>query len=157
MARKSEGKVSTLHSREWTRLAGRERLLLGCAAMGFIVVFSVAFWLEPDPRGHGTHEQMGLLPCATSFLLGIPCPFCGMTTSFSLMAHGRPFLAFQTQAAGAVLFVACVVAFLASVAGFATGRFPPLVHYSTVGRWFWKVGLAILILSWVYKMMSSAH
>src|SRR4051794_5757921 len=56
-------------------------LLLG----GFIV----AYWLEPDPRGFGTHQRLGLPPCTIRSLCGFPCPSCGMTTSFACFIKGR--------------------------------------------------------------------
>ena len=35
------------------------RLLMGLFAAGMIAVFAVACWLQPDPRGFGTHLQLG--------------------------------------------------------------------------------------------------
>ncbi|NBO19844.1 MAG: DUF2752 domain-containing protein, partial [Proteobacteria bacterium] len=39
-------------------------------------------WLTPDARGLGTHEQLGLPPCGFYLWYGLPCPSCGMTTSW---------------------------------------------------------------------------
>ena len=55
-------------------------LLLGA---GIVVVFGIAVWLKPDPRGFGTHQQLGLPPCTFRSLTGTNCPHCGLTTSFS--------------------------------------------------------------------------
>lgn len=51
------------------------------------VALSVALWLEPNPQGHGTHTQLGLPPCGFLVVTGLPCPGCGMTTSFSNMVR----------------------------------------------------------------------
>lgn len=59
--------------------------------------------LEPDPRGHGTHEQLGAPPCAAMFILGLPCPGCGVTTAVTLVGEGRPLAAFVVQPFGALL------------------------------------------------------
>ena len=37
--------------------------------------------LEPDPRGFGTHEQLGLTPCYFQELTGHVCLLCGGTTA----------------------------------------------------------------------------
>jgi hypothetical protein len=64
------------------------RLALVLVALGWVMVFAIAGWLKPDPRGMGTHEQLGLPPCTFYEVTGIPCPSCGMTTSFCHFFHG---------------------------------------------------------------------
>ena len=66
-------------------------------------VLGIARWLAPSPAGVGTHQQLGLAPCTLLTLTGWPCPMCGMTTTFSLMAHGRPIEALWNQPFGVVL------------------------------------------------------
>jgi hypothetical protein len=58
-----------------------------------VVVFALAAWIHPydadgRPRSMATHTQLGLPPCSMVLLTGKPCPACGMTTSFALLAHG---------------------------------------------------------------------
>ena len=62
--------------------------------------FALAYALEPDPRGFGTHQSLGLPPCTFRALFGIPCPSCGMTTSFSHFMHGNLWQAFRANAGG---------------------------------------------------------
>jgi hypothetical protein len=63
-------------------------------AIGSVLVFSIALWLDPyrDAEGSarvmGTHQQLGLPPCSFADKTGVPCPACGMTTSFSLLIRG---------------------------------------------------------------------
>jgi Protein of unknown function (DUF2752) len=45
--------------------------------------------LEPSPAGHGTHVQLGLPPCGFLALTGLPCPGCGLTTSFVHLLRGE--------------------------------------------------------------------
>lgn len=72
-------------------------------------VLGIARWLDPSPLGYGTHTQLGLGGCTMLTLTGWPCPMCGMTTTFALLAHGRVGEAFLNQPFGPVLF-ACTVA-----------------------------------------------
>ncbi len=65
--------------------------------------------LEPDPRGFGTHQRLGLPPCTFRALFDIPCPSCGMTTSFSHFMHGNIWQAFRANAGGGVLAIICLV------------------------------------------------
>jgi hypothetical protein len=91
------------------RLAGATRvgLVLGAAALAALLV--VARCLEPDERGHGTHEQLGLPACAFRATTGEPCPACGLTTAFAWFARGRIDRAIGANAAGGLLAPACVV------------------------------------------------
>src|SRR4051794_39130403 len=65
----------------------------------------VAHSLHPSARGFGTHEQLGLPPCVFLQLTGIPCPSCGLTTSFAHAAHWHWLASFTTQPFGFVAFL----------------------------------------------------
>ena len=119
------------------------------------VVLGLARWLTPDPSGVGTHIQLGLEPCAIMSWLNFPCPMCGMTTTFSLMAHFRPIDAFVNQPFGVVLFIATVIVFAiaAQEIAFPRKRWQRLWQL-TFGREMYVVsGLLVGMLSaWVYKI-----
>lgn len=68
-------------------------------------VVATAARLEPDPRGFGTHERLGLAPCDFLIRTGRPCLSCGMTTAFAAMAHGKIGAAVHANPYGAALFV----------------------------------------------------
>ena len=110
--------------------ARRERLLAtGFAVIG-VSVFLLAAILNPyddagRPRSHGTHRQLGLPACTLKSLTGVGCPSCGMTTTFSLLMHGNPVAAWNTNWAGCVIAVLAFVGttwFLAVAAGLPPGR-----------------------------------
>lgn len=79
---------------------------LTCYALAALAALAIAlsFFMSPDPRGHGSHEQLGLPPCVTLTALRAPCPFCGMTTSFCNMSHGRFVEAFRSHPTGPLLY-----------------------------------------------------
>lgn len=68
----------------------------------FVVI--VATLLEPDPSGHGTHQQLGLAGCPWLSVFGKPCPTCGLTTCFSAIMHGDLALATKAHPLGLLVF-----------------------------------------------------
>ena len=87
------------------RPTGTVRIGLLVVAIGLIGIFSIAVWLQPDSRGFGTHQQLGLPPCQLRQFLGIPCPHCGMTTSFSHVVRGNFRSALESNPLGIPLSV----------------------------------------------------
>jgi hypothetical protein len=66
--------------------------LIGVALL-LTSVFVIAACLNPyeadgTRRTSGTHTQMGLGECGFLKYTGVPCPSCGMTTSFALLVRG---------------------------------------------------------------------
>jgi hypothetical protein len=93
--------------RLWVRVG-----LLAIAA-GLLVVFGIALWLKPyDDEGlplrMETHRQLGLPSCQFYFVTGLPCPSCGMTTSFALLMHGDPWNSLRANAVGTLLACFCL-------------------------------------------------
>lgn len=86
--------------------------------LSWVFVVVVALWLRPSHFGHGTHQQLGLPPCPSVLLYGRPCPGCGLTTSFTHLAHGNFAMAFQTHPLGPLLFLAWGVTALMCLYGF---------------------------------------
>jgi hypothetical protein len=85
------------------------RLLWAAAGTAAAAVLLVARWLTPDPSGMGTHVQLGLPPCGFFYLTRLPCPTCGLTTSFAHMARLQVTLAFDAHWLGPPLFALTVV------------------------------------------------
>lgn len=77
-------------------------------ALGLTAVFGVALWLDPylpdgSPRRMATHRQLGLPPCTFYAVTGLPCPSCGMTTSFALLVRGDVVNSARANAVGTIL------------------------------------------------------
>ncbi|MCG8450556.1 MAG: DUF2752 domain-containing protein [Pirellulales bacterium] len=80
-----------------------QRILLAAVAAGGLLLLMAARYLEPDPRGFGTHEQLGLTPCYFRQSTGHICPTCGMTTAWAHALRGDIGRAASTNLGGALL------------------------------------------------------
>ena len=47
-----------------------------------------------------THRQLGLPPCTFKEMTGLPCPSCGMTSSFALLVRGDVMNSLRANAVG---------------------------------------------------------
>lgn len=103
-------------------LSGRSRFLAATVGGGLLALLVVASQLQPDPRGLGTHQQLGLPPCTFSMLFGQRCPACGMTTSWSLVTHGRVSEALNNHISGTVLAGLALTGGLTAVVAAARGK-----------------------------------
>jgi hypothetical protein len=95
--------------------------------LGLAVVFGAACWLNPygaDGRALrlGTHQRLGLPPCTFYALTGLPCPSCGMTTSFALLVRGDLGSSLKANAVGTLLALIGIVLVPWSVACLVRGR-----------------------------------
>ena len=88
------------------------RALAAAVAGCCLGVLVLAAWLPPSPTGTGTHtSSLGLPPCSFLVTTRLPCPACGMTTSFSWFAKGNLPASLYVQPMGTVLALlaaACV-------------------------------------------------
>ena len=123
-------------------------------------VLALARWLTPDPTGVGTHTQLGLQPCAVLSWVGFPCPMCGMTTTFSLLAHFRLGDALVTQPFGVVLFAMTVMIALLSTVEIAhpRNRWDRLLQRISGKETQLLTALILgMALGWVYKIAAMGY
>ena len=130
----------------------RARMVGAGALMVCAALVAVAAWLTPDGRGFGTHTQLTHGPCVFQWFTGLPCPTCGMTTSFAHMARFQVLRAVKVQPAGAVIFAAIVALIPMSVLCIAAGRMPR-VHVRP--NWIAVPALILLVAGWAYKILVS--
>ncbi len=128
--------------------------VLATATLGVLVTAAA---VTPRSSGFGTHEELGLPPCGWLMATGSPCPSCGMTTSFSLLAHGEPLEAVRTNPMGVVLAVLAAVVFWgaahAALTGARMGVWKGWGGGIKTGRLWWTIG-GLWALSWAYKVMT---
>ena len=121
--------------------------------VGIAAVLLLSFMLSADPRLFGTHEQLGLPPCPSREMLGVSCPSCGMTTSFTLLSHGRVGSAFQANYFGPALY-AIMLAYGALLLSFVVRR--KRIRYEGPSRLPLLVALGVLalyILTWGVRVL----
>ncbi|MDG2055201.1 MAG: DUF2752 domain-containing protein [Phycisphaerales bacterium] len=116
-------------------------------------LLGIAVSLSPDPDGYGTHAQLGLPACSWMSGFGIPCPTCGMTTSFSHAVKGELGHAFMAQPLGAILAVVTAAILLLGVYVAITGsRVANRLAGPFRARWLWTIS-AVVLVAWGYKIL----
>ncbi len=90
--------------------------------LGLIALLILARTLSPDPSGIGTHEQLGLPPCGVKFAFGIPCPSCGMTTSWALATRGQILQSARCNVGGLLMAALALPAAVGLILGGLRGR-----------------------------------
>lgn len=103
-------------------VAGWARWSHALLLIGVLVMFAIAWYLTPNPQGHGTHQQLGLPPCTIYYLTGRPCPSCGLTTSVSAIVHGQLRLAWRANPIGFLIVAIALGVALNSLYALLRGR-----------------------------------
>ena len=121
------------------------------ASLGAAAILLAAWLVVPDARGLGTHEKLFLLPCVFHKLTGLPCPFCGMTTAFALMACGQLAPAFAAHVLGPLAYLVTWAVLLAGIGGLVREREPlPRVLFSEPAG---RIILALLLAGWAVNLI----
>ncbi|GEM_PF-502145 len=142
-----------LNGPTWARFSRLERILLILVGVGIIALLLVARSLTPSPSGIGTHQSLGFPPCGFITIFGVPCPSCGMTTSWAWLTRGNLIQSWRANPGGLAL-------------GLFVGTMGPWMLVSGLrGRWWpWDcqpiyvlaAGLSVLVIAivqWVIRIM----
>lgn len=124
---------------------------IAAVLLGLLVIAGL---LRPEPRGHGTHEQLGLPPCTFLTLFDMPCPSCGMTTSWSLLMHGQVAQAVRTNFGGVLLAIVAALAGVGFLLSAALGRWivkPPSELTLLIAGLIW---LSFTLVDWGWRIVS---
>ena len=131
------------------RLASR--LLLAGAGIAGLALVIAARGLDPDPRGYGTHEQLGLAPCIFQQWTGRICPACGTTTAWAHVLRGDIRQAAAANLGGALLCGAVLIGapwlLSSAIAGRWLGIRPTLPLLLTAAT----AWLAVALLDWLRR------
>jgi Protein of unknown function (DUF2752) len=133
------------------------RFLALAAALVCLWPLVTAAVLKPSASGLGTHTALGLAPCGFQQVTGIPCPMCGMTTSWAWFARGNLPASLWIQPMGTILALLTAVVFWAGLYVAVTGRaVHHLLNYVPSGYIFWSL-LALAVLAWLWKIFIQLH
>lgn len=131
-----------------------ERVAGALLALAMLAGLLAAAWVSPSGEGHGSHTQLGLAPCGWAVGFDVPCPTCGMTTSFSHAAHGNLLDSIRTQPAGAAGSVLAAMLLWGGLwTALAGTRLSAIARLGLNARVVWA-GLALLALGWGYKALT---
>lgn len=135
------------------RLSWSGRGFAFAVATGCLAVLLTAAGLSPSHHGIGTHTQLGLRSCAFKTSTGLPCPSCGMTTSFAYFAHGNLPASFYTQPMGALLAILAAAAVWVGFYIAFTGRpVHRLLRFLPYSRWLIPM-LVFALAAWGWKIV----
>jgi len=132
-------------------LYGRLVALAVAVCCAYVIYHAVT--LTPNPSGVGTHRGMGLKACNMLTHAGVPCPTCGMTTSFTWFYRGNFHASLYVQPAG--FFLAYISGMLFSLALYeaATGRpIHRLLRLLNL-RYAVIIVLSVLLAGWGWKIL----
>ena len=89
----------------WARWHRRSLFGVVRRGRGCLLVLVIASQLTPSPAGYGSHTgyPLRLQSCVFMDRTGLPCPSCGMTTSFCWFVRGNVAASVYVQPMGAVL------------------------------------------------------
>ncbi len=117
-----------------------------------LAVVITATQLTPAAEGMGTHQQLGLPPCGFLVITGIPCPGCGLTTSFAHMVRGQFTGATYANPFGVMLFLVTFFTIPIAAVGLYRGT-PVLDTLERLHAEKWAILLSVTsILVWVVRV-----
>jgi hypothetical protein len=115
-------------------------------------VMIVAASIQPDPSGESTHAQLGLNSCQFLARTGIPCPSCGMTTSFAWFVRGNLLASFYVQPMGLALAVIVSLTFWLALY-MAISAKPAWRLVAMIPAKYWLIpAMALAVFSWGWKI-----
>jgi hypothetical protein len=134
-------------------LRGWIRVLLVVLALLACGVFAIAIYLHPyaadgTPLTQETHRQLGLPPCTFKFATGLPCPSCGMTTSFALLIRGDVLNSLRANAAGTLLAVLTLAFIPWGLASAYKGRLLFIVSFEKLITRVVVLFLVVMLVRW---------
>lgn len=129
------------------------RLLLGVWVVFLISGFALAASLEPDPRGYGTHQGLGLPPCSFQVLFGVSCPSCGSTTCFSHFVRGEWPSAVRANVSAFLLALVCAAMVPWGLYGVVRGRLWNVDQPATAFMWLLFGLCGVSLTQWVIRLL----
>ena len=135
------------------RLSFTHRAMAAFIGAAALVPLCIAARLIPSPTGIGTHTQIpGLQQCWFEARTGIPCPSCGMTTSFAYFARGNIVASFYVQPMGCVLAMLSVMVFWSGLYLAFSGRAVHRLMHQLPVKWMGFFLVWFGLAAWAWKI-----
>lgn len=123
------------------------------SGIGSLLMVVTGRLLTPAGSGYGTHQQLGLPACPFRSLTGLPCPSCGLTTSFSHAAHFDFSAALVAQPFGVVVFLIVLSWIPASlILGYQGHTWSSMIESRAASRFLYLL-LVLYLLGWIYNIL----
>jgi uncharacterized protein DUF2752 len=124
-------------------------LIISAACLSVLLV---AARLTPNPNGEGTHTALGMKECQFLARTGLPCPSCGMTTSFAFFVRGNLPASLYVQPMGTVLAILATLTFWAALYVGITGK--PIARLMRIipSRYYLVPLMAWAVIAWGWKI-----
>ena len=135
------------------RLTPVGRMIALSVSLACLGLLATAVMLPPNRAGVATHTALGFDDCQFLVTTGIPCPSCGMTTSFAWFVRGNFLASLYVQPMGTLLAAAAGMAFWGGLYIATTGKpvyrrllaeLPPVYYVIVplgvaIAAWAWKI------------------
>jgi hypothetical protein len=137
----------------------KEDILIAVMCAALILL---SFWLSPHGNGlslsiPGAGIELSLPPtCSSKILFGISCPACGLTRSFTALAHGNFVAAVGFNLMGPVIFALCL-----SQVPYRLAKNSPIGAnriFALIAKHGNKIACVVLFglaAAWVYKIVTN--
>ena len=135
------------------RVSALGRLLALAVAVGCLGPLLAASAVHPSPAGVGTHTDLGFYQCQFLDRTGVPCPSCGMTTSFAWFVRGHLLGSLYVQPMGLVLACLAVTAFWGGLYIAVTGRPIHRLLSAASGHYYLIALFSVGLLAWAWKIV----
>lgn len=133
-------------------LTRSSRVLLASWTLFLIAGFALASSLEPDPRGYGTHQRLGLPPCTFQQIFGLDCPSCGSTTSFAHFIRGQWYDSLRSNPGAFGLALICAAMVPWGTYSLWIGRAWRIDEPATVFVWLLSGIVTVSLLQWIVRV-----
>ena len=144
--------VIYINSLQSQALSIKGRFLALLVALACLAPLVVAAALKPSHTGTGTHTHLGLAECQWLARTGLPCPSCGMTTSWTWFVRGNLAASLYVQPMGPVLAALAVCSFWGGLYASATGRAVYRLLGAIAGRYYFVPLMTIALAAWAWKI-----
>ncbi|OGP13733.1 MAG: hypothetical protein A3I75_01915 [Deltaproteobacteria bacterium RIFCSPLOWO2_02_FULL_50_16] len=111
------------------------------------IVFFLSFIFVPHP-----HPEWSV--CAVKNFIGLPCPGCGLTHSFSSLSHGRFVESFRWHPLGPLLYGVLLFFWIQSLLMLLGRRASPGFMRKEVNIRLWgKIFVVLFMVQWIVRLI----